>query len=228
MGICDGRVVIVTGAGRGIGREHALAFAAEGAKVVVNDLGAGIDGQDVGEHPAEQVVAEIEAAGGEAVINGNDISSWDGAAELVQQAVDTYGGLDVLVNNAGFLRDKMLVGMSEEEWDKVTTVHLKGHYAPLRHAAAYWRAESKAGRPRAARVINTSSGAGLFGSVGQGNYATAKAGIALLTIQTAAAELKKNQPATVSDAASITASALLRGARGNSGVILSLLFRGII
>ena len=186
MGICDGRVVIVTGAGRGIGREHALAFAAEGAKVVVNDLGAGIDGSDVGEHPAEQVVAEIKAAGGDAVVNGNDISSWDGARELVQQAIDTFGGLDVLVNNAGFLRDKMLVGMSEEEWDKVTTVHLKGHYAPLRHAAEYWRAESKAGRPRAARVINTSSGAGLFGSVGQGNYATAKAGIALLTIQTAA------------------------------------------
>ncbi|WP_295653897.1 SDR family oxidoreductase [uncultured Dietzia sp.] len=186
MGICDGRVVIVTGAGRGIGREHALAFAAEGAKVVVNDLGAGIDGTDVGEHPAEQVVAEIKAAGGEAVINGNDISSWEGARELVQQAIDTFGGLDVLVNNAGFLRDKMLVGMSEEEWDKVTGVHLKGHYAPLRHAAEYWRAESKAGRPRAARVINTSSGAGLFGSVGQGNYATAKAGIALLTIQTAA------------------------------------------
>lgn len=186
MGICDGRVVIVTGAGRGIGREHALAFAAEGAKVVVNDLGAGIDGQDVGEHPAEQVVAEIKAAGGDAVVNGNDISSWDGARELVQQTIDTFGGLDVLVNNAGFLRDKMLVGMSEEEWDKVTTVHLKGHYAPLRHAAEYWRAESKAGRPRAARVINTSSGAGLFGSVGQGNYATAKAGIALLTIQTAA------------------------------------------
>ncbi|HHX84381.1 MAG TPA: SDR family oxidoreductase [Actinomycetales bacterium] len=186
MGICDGRVVIVTGAGRGIGREHALAFAAEGAKVVVNDLGAGLDGSDVGEHPAEQVVAEIKAAGGEAVVNGNDISSWDGARELVQQAIDTFGGLDVLVNNAGFLRDKMLVGMSEEEWDKVITVHLKGHYAPLRHAAEYWRAESKAGRPRAARVINTSSGAGLFGSVGQGNYATAKAGIALLTIQTAA------------------------------------------
>lgn len=186
MGICDGRIVIVTGAGRGIGREHALAFAAEGAKVVVNDLGAGIDGTDVGEHPAEQVVAEIKAAGGEAVVNGNDISSWDGAKQLVQQAIDTFGGLDVLVNNAGFLRDKMLVGMSEEEWDKVTTVHLKGHYAPLRHAAEYWRAESKAGRPRAARVINTSSGAGLFGSVGQGNYATAKAGIALLTIQTAA------------------------------------------
>ena len=186
MGICDGRVVIVTGAGRGIGREHALAFAAEGAQVVVNDLGAGIDGQDVGEHPAEQGVAEIKAAGGEAVINGNDISSWEGARELVQQAIDTFGGLDVLVNKAGFLRDKMLVGMSEEEWDKATGVHLKGHFAPLRHAAEYWRAESKAGRPRAARVINTSSGAGLFGSVGQGNYATAKAGIALLTIQTAA------------------------------------------
>ncbi|MCT1884888.1 SDR family oxidoreductase [Dietzia cinnamea] len=186
MGICDGRVVIVTGAGRGIGREHVLAFAAEGAKVVVNDLGAGLDGSDVGEHPAEQVVAEITAAGGEAVVNGNDISSWEGARELVQQAIDTFGGLDVLVNNAGFLRDRMLVGMSEEEWDKVITVHLKGHYAPLRHAAEYWRAESKAGRPRAARVINTSSGAGLFGSVGQGNYATAKAGIALLTIQTAA------------------------------------------
>ncbi|WP_264886708.1 SDR family oxidoreductase [Dietzia sp. NCCP-2495] len=189
MGICDGRVVIVTGAGRGIGREHALAFAAEGAKVVVNDLGAGLDGSNVGEHPAEQVVAEIKAAGGEAVVNGNDVSSWEGARELVQQAVDTFGGLDVLVNNAGFLRDKMLVGMSEEEWDKVTTVHLKGHFATLRHAAEYWRAESKAGRPRAARVINTSSGAGLFGSVGQGNYATAKAGIALLTIQ-AAAEMK--------------------------------------
>ena len=186
MGICDGRVVIVTGAGRGIGREHALAFAAEGAKVVVNDLGAGLDGSNVGESPAEQVVAEIKAAGGDAVVNGNDISSWEGARDLVQQAIDTFGGLDVLVNNAGFLRDKMLVGMSESDWDNVINVHLKGHYAPLRHAAEYWRAESKAGRTRQARVINTSSGAGLFGSVGQGNYATAKAGIALLTIQTAA------------------------------------------
>ncbi|WP_407335665.1 SDR family oxidoreductase [Dietzia kunjamensis] len=186
MGICDGRIVIVTGAGRGIGREHALAFAAEGAKVVVNDLGAGLDGSNVGESPAEQVVAEIKAAGGDAVVNGNDISSWEGARELVQQAIDTFGGLDVLVNNAGFLRDKMLVGMGEQDWDNVINVHLKGHFAPLRHAAEYWRAESKAGRPRQARVINTSSGAGLFGSVGQGNYATAKAGIALLTIQTAA------------------------------------------
>ncbi|MCT1434551.1 SDR family oxidoreductase [Dietzia maris] len=186
MGICDGRVVIVTGAGRGIGREHALAFAAEGAKVVVNDLGAGLDGSNVGESPAEQVVAEITAAGGDALVNGNDISSWEGARELVQQAIDTFGGLDVLVNNAGFLRDRMLVGMGEQDWDNVINVHLKGHFAPLRHAAEYWRAESKAGRPRQARVINTSSGAGLFGSVGQGNYATAKAGIALLTIQTAA------------------------------------------
>lgn len=186
MGICDGRVVIVTGAGRGIGREHALAFAAEGAKVVVNDLGAGLDGSNVGESPAEQVVAEIKAVGGDAVVNGNDISSWEGARELVQQAIDTFGGLDVLVNNAGFLRDRMLVGMGEQDWDNVINVHLKGHFAPLRHAAEYWRAESKAGRPRQARVINTSSGAGLFGSVGQGNYATAKAGIALLTIQTAA------------------------------------------
>lgn len=186
MGICDGRVVIVTGAGRGIGREHALAFAAEGARVVVNDLGAGLDGSDVGESPAEQVVEEIRAAGGEAVVNGNDISSWEGARELVQQAIDHFGGLDVLVNNAGFLRDKMLVGMGEQDWDNVINVHLKGHFAPLRHAAEYWRAESKAGRPRQARVINTSSGAGLFGSVGQGNYATAKAGIALLTVQTAA------------------------------------------
>jgi len=189
MGIVDGRVVIITGAGRGIGREHALAYAAEGAKVVVNDLGAGLDGTDVGEHPAEQVVAEIKAAGGEAVVNGDDVASWDGAANLVQTAIDNFGGLDVLVNNAGFLRDKMLVSMDESDWDNVIRVHLKGHFAPLRHAAAYWRAESKAGRPRAARIINTSSGAGLYGSVGQGNYAAAKAGIAEMTIQ-AAAEMK--------------------------------------
>lgn len=185
-GLVEGRVVIVTGAGRGIGREHALAFAAEGAKVVVNDIGAGLDGSNTGESPAEQVVAEIKAAGGEAVVNGDDVASWDGAENLIKTAIDNFGGLDVLVNNAGFLRDKMLVGMSEDEWDNVIRVHLKGHFATLRHAAAYWRAEAKAGRPRQARVINTSSGAGLFGSVGQGNYATAKAGIALMTIQTAA------------------------------------------
>lgn len=184
--LCEGRVVIVTGAGRGIGREHALAFARDGAKVVVNDIGAGLDGSDTGESPAEQVVAEIRAAGGEAVVNGDDVADWAGAENLVKTAIDNFGALDVLVNNAGFLRDKMLVGMSEQDWDSVIRVHLKGHFATLRHAAAYWRTESKAGRPRQARVINTSSGAGLLGSVGQGNYAAAKAGIALLTIQAAA------------------------------------------
>lgn len=188
-GLLDGRVVIITGAGRGIGRAHALAFAAEGAKVVVNDIGVGGDGSTTGETPAEQVVAEIKAAGGEAVTNGDDVASWEGAQNLIQTALDNFGRLDVLVNNAGFLRDRMLVGMSEEEWDAVIRVHLKGHFAPLRHAAAYWRAESKAGRPVDARIINTSSGAGLQGSIGQGNYAAAKAGIAEMTIQ-AAAELK--------------------------------------
>jgi len=188
-GLLDGRVVVITGAGRGIGRAHALAFAAEGAKVVVNDIGVGGDGSNTGETPAEQVVSEIKAAGGEAVVNGDDVASWEGAQNLIQTAIDTFGGLDILVNNAGFLRDRMLVGMSEEEWDAVIRVHLKGHFAPLRHAAAYWRAESKAGRPVDARIINTSSGAGLQGSIGQGNYAAAKAGIAEMTIQ-AAAELK--------------------------------------
>lgn len=188
-GLVDGRVVIVTGAGRGIGRAHALAFAAEGAKVVVNDIGAGLDGSATGESPAEQVVAEIEAAGGQAVVNGDDVADWAGAQNLIKTAIDTYGRLDVLVNNAGFLRDRMLVSMSEEEWDAVVRVHLKGHFATLHHAAAYWRAESKAGNVVDARIINTSSGAGLQGSIGQGNYAAAKAGIAEMTIQ-AAAELK--------------------------------------
>ena len=188
-GIVAGRVVIVTGAGRGIGREHALAYAREGAKVVVNDIGAGLDGSTTGESPAEQVVAEIKSLGGEAVVNGDDVADWAGAQNLVNTAIETFGALDILVNNAGFLRDKMLVSMSEEDWDNVIRVHLKGHFAMLRHAAAYWRAESKAGNPRAARVINTSSGAGLYGSVGQGNYAAAKAAIAELTIQ-AAAEMK--------------------------------------
>ncbi|PHV65227.1 SDR family oxidoreductase [Williamsia muralis] len=188
-GIVAGRVVIVTGAGRGIGREHALAYAREGAKVVVNDIGAGLDGSTTGESPAEQVVAEIKSSGGEAIVNGDDVADWTGAQNLVNTAIETFGALDILVNNAGFLRDKMLVSMSEEDWDNVIRVHLKGHFAMLRHAAAYWRAESKAGNPRAARVINTSSGAGLYGSVGQGNYAAAKAAIAELTIQ-AAAEMK--------------------------------------
>jgi len=185
-GLLDGRVAIVTGAGRGIGRAHALALAAEGAKVVVNDIGAGIDGAATGESPAEQVVEEIRALGGEAVVNGDDVADWAGAENLVATALNNFGRLDVLVNNAGFLRDRMLANMSEEEWDAVIRVHLKGHFAPMRHAMSYWRAESKAGNPVDARIINTSSGAGLMGSIGQGNYAAAKAGIAALTIQAAA------------------------------------------
>src|SRR5690606_4379916 len=168
-------------------RAHALAFAAAGAKVVVNDIGTSLSGESTAETPAEQVVSEIRAAGGEAVANGDDVASWDGSQRLIQQAVDTFGGLDVLVNNAGFVRDRMLVNLAEDEWDSVVRVHLKGHFATMRHAAAYWRAESKAGRPVDARIINTSSGAGLQGSVGQGNYGAAKAGIAGLTL-TASAE----------------------------------------
>ncbi|WP_433728530.1 SDR family oxidoreductase [Nocardia sp. CA-129566] len=188
--ICAGRVVIVTGAGRGIGRAHALAFAAAGARVVVNDLGSALDGAATSETPAEQVVAEIKALGGEAVANGDDIADWDGARNLIRQAVDTFGGLDVLVNNAGFVRDRMLVNLGEDEWDAVIRVHLKGHFATMRQAIEYWRGESKAGRPVDARIINTSSGAGLQGSVGQGNYGAAKAGIAGLTL-TAAAEFAR-------------------------------------
>ncbi|WP_026917478.1 SDR family oxidoreductase [Gordonia shandongensis] len=175
----EGRVVIVTGAGQGIGRAHAHAFAADGAKVVVNDYDAAA---------ATAVVDEIAAAGGEAVAATGDVADWATGEAIVATAVDSFGRLDALVNNAGFLRDRMLVSLSEEEWDSVVRVHLKGHFVMLRHAAAYWRAESKAGRTPAARIVNTSSGAGIFGSVGQGNYAAAKAAIAELTIQ-AAAEL---------------------------------------
>ncbi|RJO71282.1 SDR family NAD(P)-dependent oxidoreductase [Nocardia panacis] len=188
--ICAGRTVIVTGAGRGIGRAHVLAFAAAGAHVVVNDLGATLAGVLTEESPAAQVVAEITEAGGRAVANGDDIADWDGARRLIRQAIDTFGGLDVLVNNAGFVRDRMLVNLAEDEWDAVVRVHLKGHFATMRHAAEYWRGESKAGRPVDARIINTSSGAGLQGSVGQGNYGAAKAGIAGLTL-TAAAEFAR-------------------------------------
>ena len=186
--ICEGRVAIVTGAGRGLGREHALELARQGAKVVVNDLGTSGAGEGASSGPAEEVVALIEQMGGQAVANGNDVADFEGARQMVAQAVETFGGLDVLVNNAGFLRDRMLVNATEDEWDAVIRVHLKGHFAPLRHAASYWRDEAKAGRPRQARIVNTSSGAGLQGSIGQGTYSAAKAGIAGLTL-VAAAEL---------------------------------------
>jgi NAD(P)-dependent dehydrogenase (short-subunit alcohol dehydrogenase family) len=189
-GSCEGRVCIVTGAGRGLGREYALALARHGAQVVVNDLGGGRDGsgQDVG--PAAEVVAEVTANGGEAAANSDDISTWAGAARLVEQAVDTFGRLDVLVNNAGILRDRMLFSMSEEEWDSVIRVHLKGTFAPSRHAAAYWRERSKAGEGNDARLINTTSVSGLYANPGQTNYGSAKAGIAGFT-QIAAQELHR-------------------------------------
>jgi NAD(P)-dependent dehydrogenase (short-subunit alcohol dehydrogenase family) len=190
MGICDDRVVIVTGAGGGLGRAHALAFAAEGARVVVNDIGTSREGEGASSAPAQQVVDEITAAGGEAIANTSDVADWDGAAALINSALDEFGGLDVLVNNAGFLRDRMLANMSVEEWDAVIRVHLRGHFCPLRHAAAYWKEQSKSGAAVDARIVNTSSGAGLMGSVGQGNYAAAKAGIVGLTLN-ASAEFRR-------------------------------------
>ncbi len=181
-GICDGRVAVVTGAGGGIGRAHALEFAREGATVVVNDLGGSRDGTGGSTGPAQGVVDEITNAGGQAVTNTEDVSSWDGAKRLIEEAVETFGGLDVLVNNAGILRDRMLVNMSEEEWDAVIRVHLKGMFGPARHAAAYWRARAKAGQENDARLINTTSPSGVFGNVGQANYGTAKAGVAGFTV----------------------------------------------
>jgi NAD(P)-dependent dehydrogenase (short-subunit alcohol dehydrogenase family) len=182
MGICEGRIAIVTGAGRGLGRAHALELARHGAQVVVNDLGVDRDGTGRDTATAQAVVDEIHEAGGTAVANGDDIADWDGGARLVATAIDTYGGLDVLVNNAGFVRDRMIVSTSEDEWDAVIRVHLKGHFAPTRHASAHWRDRAKAGDAVDGRIINTSSGAGLLGSVGQGAYSAAKAGIAALTL----------------------------------------------
>lgn len=182
MSALDGRVAIITGAGRGIGREHALLFAAEGARVVVNDLGAGSDGQGADATPAEEVVADIRAAGGEAIANGDDVASSDGAQRLVDQAVSAFGHLDVLVNNAGILRDRTIINMSDDEWDDVIRIHLRGHFAPLRAAAKYWRGQSKAGHDLKPAVINTASTSGLFGQAGQSNYGAAKAAIASLSI----------------------------------------------
>ncbi|WP_190264247.1 SDR family oxidoreductase [Glutamicibacter nicotianae] len=181
-GILSGRVAIVTGAGRGLGREHALELARQGAMVVVNDFGTTLGGAIDPSNPAHEVVAAIRAEGGQAVANGADVADFEQAGAMVQQAIDTYGRLDILVNNAGFVRDRMLVNTSEEEWDAVIRVHLKGHFAPLRHAAKYWRNEAKAGRTVQARVINTTSGAGLKGSVGQASYSAAKAGITGLSM----------------------------------------------
>ncbi len=183
--INEGRVALVTGAGRGIGREHALMLAATGAKVVVNDLGGAADGAGADETPAQSVVSEIEAMGGEAVVNGGNVAVMDDAQAMVQQAIDTFGGLDILINNAGILRDRMIFSMSESDWDAVINVHLKGTFAPTNAAAIYWRERAKAGEENDARVINTTSPSGIYGNVGQSNYGAAKAGIAAFTQITA-------------------------------------------
>ena len=189
-GLCEGRVVIVTGAGRGIGRGHALEFARQGARVVVNDLGTESDGRGSSTGPAGEVIETIRSMGGEAVANGNDVADWAGAQRLIETAIDAFGRLDVLVTNAGFLRDRMIVSMTEEEWDAVVRVHMKGTFATIHHAAAYWREQHKSGVAVDARIITTTSAAGLFGNVGQSNYAAAKAGIAAFT-RVASAELAR-------------------------------------
>ena len=201
--ICEGRVAVVTGAGRGIGRGHALELARQGAKVVVNDLGAEVDGQGASASPAQEVVDEIIAAGGDAVVNGDDVSTAAGAEGLIQSAIDAFGGLDAVVNNAGILRDRVIINLSEEDWDAVLAVHLRGTFLVTRTAARYWRERSKAGEENDARIINTSSVSGLFGNVGQSNYGAAKAGIAAFTI-IASQEL---------DRYGVTVNALSPGAR---------------
>ncbi len=178
MGALEGRIAIITGAGRGIGREHALLFASEGARVVVNDFGGGLDGSTTSATPAEEVVSELRAMGAEAVANHDNVADWEGGARLVQCALETFGDLHVLVNNAGILRDRVLVNLSEDDWDSVINVHLKGHFVPTRHAATYWREQAKAGKTVKASVICTSSTSGLLGNVGQSNYGAAKSGIA--------------------------------------------------
>src|ERR1039457_4025213 len=182
MGALEGRVAIITGDGGGIGREHALLFASEGAKVVVNELGGAVDGTGDARAPAQQVVHEIEAAGGQAIANDENVADWEGGKRLIQAALDAFGDLHVLVNNAGILRDRVLVNMTEAEWDSVIAVHLKGHFVPSRFAATYWREQTKAGRTVSASVINTSSTSGLLGNPGQANYGAAKAGIGAFTV----------------------------------------------
>ncbi len=188
--LCEGRVAIVTGAGRGIGREHALSLASQGAKVVVNDLGGNIDGSGGDQSPAQQVVEEIKGMGGEAVANGDNVASWEGAQRLINTAIETFGDLHAVINNAGILRDRVLINMTEEEWDAVIAVHLKGTFAPSRWAATYWREQSKAGKPVDGRIINTTSVSGIYGNPGQTNYGAAKAGIAAFT-NIAALELSR-------------------------------------
>ena len=190
MGALDGRVAIITGAGRGLGREHALLFAQEGARVVVNDLGGDMHGDGGDLSPAMEVVEEIKGMGGEAVVNGDNVADWQGAQRLVQQAVDTFGTLHVLVNNAGILRDRVIINMTEAEWDAVVKVHLKGHFAPTHHAAVYWREQAKAGVELKASIIHTTSTSGLFANPGQANYDAAKSGIATLS-QVCAKELSR-------------------------------------
>lgn len=191
MGVLDGRVAVVTGAGRGIGREHALLFAREGASVVVNDLGGSNAGEGADAGPAQEVVEEIRAAGGKAVANTDNVAQWDGAKNLVDQAISEFGTLDVVINNAGILRDGFIAGLEESQWDAVIAVHLKGHFNVLRHAAAYWKDQSKAGKQPNAAVVNTASASGVtLPNAGQANYGAAKAGIAALTL-VAAEELER-------------------------------------
>jgi NAD(P)-dependent dehydrogenase (short-subunit alcohol dehydrogenase family) len=190
MSALDGRVAIITGAGRGLGRDHALLFAHEGAKVVINDLGGAADGTGGDLSPAEQVVKEIEALGGEAIANGDNVADWEGAQRLVNAAIEHFGDVDILVNNAGILRDRVVVNMTEEEWDAVIAVHLKGHFAPTRWAAAYWREQHKAGISKARNLVHTSSTSGLLANPGQANYGAAKSGIATFS-QICAKELSR-------------------------------------
>lgn len=227
MGALDGRVAIITGAGRGIGREHALLFAREGAKVVINDLGGANDGAGSDATPAQQVVDEIKALGGEAVANTDSVSSWDGAKSLVDQAIDEFGRLDVLVNNAGILRDGFIPGLAEDQWDAVIEVHLKGHFAMLRHASAYWKAQSKAGEQPLAAVLNTASGSGVtLPNAGQSNYGAAKAGIAALTL--VAAEELFRYGVRVNAIAPVARTRLTEATPGFGDIMRSTIEEGVV